>query len=244
MENRRNFYRILHVQRDAPLEVIQTSYRTLMQRLRMHPDLGGDPWQATVINEAFATLKDPVRRAAYDRGLGRLIVSREQAATDARLAPAESAATPGAEHPVPLVTCAFCETRHAPADATRPDALCTACASPLCRSVERPETDAAARAFHRSAREFALAFWLTWPQRAPCTGIATDLSIAGLRFRTPVELLLGERVKIDCAFCGAVAEVRHLASEPQGARRIWIVGAEFVTLWVKSPRGEFVSARA
>ena len=42
MENRRNYYRILHVQPDAPTEIIKSSYRTLMQKLRMHPDLGGD----------------------------------------------------------------------------------------------------------------------------------------------------------------------------------------------------------
>ena len=32
MQNRRNYYRILHVQQDAPVEIIKTSYRTLMHR--------------------------------------------------------------------------------------------------------------------------------------------------------------------------------------------------------------------
>jgi DnaJ-class molecular chaperone len=50
--NRRNYYRILHVQPDAPTEVIKSSYRTLMQRLKMHPDLGGDHSEAALINEA------------------------------------------------------------------------------------------------------------------------------------------------------------------------------------------------
>ena len=66
MENRRNLYRILHVQPDAPDEIIQSSYRTLMMKLRMHPDLGGDHYTATLINEAYAVLSDPARRAAYD----------------------------------------------------------------------------------------------------------------------------------------------------------------------------------
>ena len=47
------------------------SYLTLMRRLKMHPDLGGDHARAALINEAFATLVDPVRRAAYDRVLAR-----------------------------------------------------------------------------------------------------------------------------------------------------------------------------
>ena len=52
--NRRNYYRILHVQPDAPDAVIRTAYRTLMQKLRQHPDLGGDGATATLINEAYA----------------------------------------------------------------------------------------------------------------------------------------------------------------------------------------------
>ena len=67
MRNRRNYYRVLHVQRDAPPAVIKASYRAIMQRMTVHPDLGGDHAQAVLINEAFHTLSDPARRAAYDR---------------------------------------------------------------------------------------------------------------------------------------------------------------------------------
>lgn len=67
--NRRNHYRTLHVQPDAPLEVIKANYRTLMQTLRLHPDLGGDHQAAVQVNEAYAVLGDPGRRAAYDREL-------------------------------------------------------------------------------------------------------------------------------------------------------------------------------
>ncbi|MDH4065885.1 MAG: DnaJ domain-containing protein, partial [Acidobacteriota bacterium] len=67
--NRRNHYRTLHVQPDAPVEAIRASYRTLMQSLKLHPDLGGDHWTAVHVNAAYAVLTDPVRRAAYDREL-------------------------------------------------------------------------------------------------------------------------------------------------------------------------------
>ena len=53
MKNKRNYYRVLHVQPDAPKEIIRSSYRTMMQKLRMHPDLGGDDWNASLINEAY-----------------------------------------------------------------------------------------------------------------------------------------------------------------------------------------------
>ncbi len=65
--NRRNYYRILHVQPDAAAEVIEASYRALMRCL--HPDRGGSSWQAALLNEARAVLTDPVRRAAYDQEL-------------------------------------------------------------------------------------------------------------------------------------------------------------------------------
>lgn len=69
MNNKRNYYRILHVQPDAPLEIIQSSYRTLMQKLKQHPDLGGEHWNASIINEAYGVLTDPEKRKAYDQAL-------------------------------------------------------------------------------------------------------------------------------------------------------------------------------
>lgn len=69
VKNKRNYYRILYVQPDAPAEVISASYRTLMQKLRQHPDLGGENWNASVINEAYRVLSDDKERRAYDRVL-------------------------------------------------------------------------------------------------------------------------------------------------------------------------------
>jgi len=69
LSNRRNYYRILYVQPDAPIEVIKANYRALMQKLRVHPDVGGDDWNASLLNAAYAALRDVKRRAAYDRKL-------------------------------------------------------------------------------------------------------------------------------------------------------------------------------
>lgn len=61
-----DYYALLHVDAGAPDAVIRASYRTLMQRLRAHPDLGGDHDAAALLNAAYATLRDPRRRAEYD----------------------------------------------------------------------------------------------------------------------------------------------------------------------------------
>ena len=65
-----NFYETLGVSRNSEPEVIEAAYRALMKKY--HPDLWrGDPaaaeTRAKQINEAFATLRDPMRRRAYDR---------------------------------------------------------------------------------------------------------------------------------------------------------------------------------
>ena len=69
MRNRRNYYRMLHVQPDAPLDVIKASYRALMMKMRFHPDLGGDHETAALINAAFALLSDPMGRQQCDQSL-------------------------------------------------------------------------------------------------------------------------------------------------------------------------------
>ena len=48
--NRRNYYRLLHVQADAPAEVIKAAYRALIAL--HHPDKGGSTWLAGRLNEA------------------------------------------------------------------------------------------------------------------------------------------------------------------------------------------------
>lgn len=69
MIERRNYYRILHVQPDAPMTVINESYRILMHKLKTHPELENPDWNADLLNIAFNTLRDPSKRAEYDREL-------------------------------------------------------------------------------------------------------------------------------------------------------------------------------
>lgn len=69
MDKTHNYYQLLHVLPDAPAPVIKASYRAMMQKMRHHPDLGGDPSRAQWLNEAVDTLCNPARRAIYDREL-------------------------------------------------------------------------------------------------------------------------------------------------------------------------------
>ena len=69
MDNQWNYYRILQVQPDAPFEVIRHNYLLLLKTLRLHPDLGGSEKDTRLVNIAYETLSDPVKRARYDREL-------------------------------------------------------------------------------------------------------------------------------------------------------------------------------
>ncbi|ASJ71552.1 DnaJ domain-containing protein [Granulosicoccus antarcticus] len=78
-----DYYQLLHVMPDAPAPVIKASYRAMMQKLRHHPDLGGDPAQAQLLNEAVDVLCNPAKRARYDSDLKAFSLRAEQSAKQA-----------------------------------------------------------------------------------------------------------------------------------------------------------------
>ncbi|MFP4160155.1 MAG: DnaJ domain-containing protein [Desulfobacterales bacterium] len=69
MDNQWNYYRILQVQPDASFEVIRHNYLIILKKLRIHPDLGGSEKDTRLLNIAYETLSDPVKRARHDREL-------------------------------------------------------------------------------------------------------------------------------------------------------------------------------
>ena len=67
-------YAVLGVDPDADAATIRRAYRALARR--HHPDFGGDTQEMVVINDAWHTLRDPERRARYNRQLRRPIPRR------------------------------------------------------------------------------------------------------------------------------------------------------------------------
>lgn len=78
-----DYYKLLHVQRDAPSPIIKASYRAMMQKMQHHPDLGGDEKTAQQLNLAVSVLCNPDKRSQYDQALA-------QAEFHARPAPASA----------------------------------------------------------------------------------------------------------------------------------------------------------
>lgn len=228
MDNRRNYYRILHVQPDAPDEIIRSSYRTLMTKLRRHPDLGGDHLTATTINEAYAVLSDPEKRAAYDDAWRSVAAMPEQ----------EQAAP----EPVPDVLCRFCGAAHGFRGHIHASATCTTCNTPLA-PVVRERLDSGQRAISRVPRRLALSYFTGWPGNGPFPGETRDLSLHGLRFVTHTALPVTKLVKVECE--ALVALVRVVACSDNDERDWrWLIRSEYVTVRFRRSRGGFLATRA
>ena len=256
MKNRRNHYRILHVQRDAPTEVIRSTYRTMMQKLKMHPDLGGDHTNAALVNEAFAVLSDPVSRAEYDAVFAADRDSSHVSATEAERRQGAHAASGeeagGTEaHDTGSSTqlrsdeqCLFCLARCQPVQFRGPDDLCSNCDSPIYPAEQRRFEVDCQRAIARIPKRASASFLVGWPVEEQQNGSVHDISLSGMQLRTNDELSDGQIIMVSTGVLDAVArvvDIRQLAAEERAA---WRVGLVFLTMKIHRLRGSFVSVEA
>jgi curved DNA-binding protein CbpA len=227
MKDQLNYYQILHVAPDAPLEIIRSSYRTLMQKLRMHPDLGGDRDAAARINRAYNTLANPQQRAAYDRSHYGHDFDRMSAAND----PAELPAPAGGAQ------CVFCGSDNSHREEMRSD-RCYCCDSPLkLSSFSVTEVDGR-RTINRLARSHPVQLWTQWPQQ-PYSAETADISLGGMKLISPRWLANDQVVKIQSPVLAATGRVMRCAEE----RDAWGVGVQFLSLHFEKVRGSFVAER-
>lgn len=267
MKNRRNYYRILHVQPDAPPAIVRASYRTLMQKLKLHPDLGGDELSARWLNEAYAVISDPARRASYDQeegfGPGGQKASadhrrhdrdgRAQGPCETRRGPAKGAAAPkyassstGGIKPSPRTpgasTCAFC-------GAIQPNfrhktiiPACTHCDSPQQAATELRLSDHQERAIWRMQREGGVSFYTRWPQTQAHRGTVTDLSLTGMGIHSTVSLEPGAVIKVNTREFQALVRVANCTRVALvGGVRGFRAGGQFLTLEFSARSGNFIS---
>lgn len=253
MNNRRNLYRILYVQPEAPLEIIKASYRSLMTKLKVHPDLGGDHESAVLINQAYAVLSDPKKRRQYDemlhsrksQGHGRPVheapIDTHESSRPRRSGtyqavwdddrPPSSAA---------LQRCLFCGTDLA--FAPRANKHCIHCASPLAPAQPIPNDRLrelfGRRASPRIAKAGALVIYPSWPH-AGYSARLRDLSPSGISMLTEYGARIGQILKFNSDNLKGIARV--VSVRVNGAN--FLVHASFLTAEFVTKVGVFVTEK-
>ncbi len=227
MENRRNYYRILQVQPDAPVEVIKASYRALMRELRLHPDLGGEHWNAKVLNEAYATLSHPRRRAAYDKRLYQRYTNNPNCPSDKQL----------------LVTdfCPFCQKPLA--RQALDERSCPNCKSPLKNESAAEADELSRRSMARITKSGTIRYQTSWPQKAKEAKLV-DISPSGMRFLCDEQLKLGLQLKITCTTLQASAKVVNVNEVEKNGGTLYAVGVSFLAVTYVQTSGSFYSVSA
>lgn len=250
MKSRQNYYRILHVQPDAPQEIIKASYRTILMQLQSHPDLGGSHAGAVLLNEAYAVLGDPGRRAQYDLEL-RL---QEELQQGKKQESGHSGGAPRGPGPNPSATqeetrypgqksCVFCGAPYWEPPTPQPEDLCGRCGSPLHHVVRVRGESECRRLLQRMPKGGEVVFYSEWPGRGG-KGWIRDLSAQGMCFKAAQPFPRNQIIKMDSSLLGAVGRVVYCRK----ARRVrgfrYVIGVEFVTLAFQRVSGTFVSKSA
>jgi len=226
MKNRRNYYRILRVQPDAPVEIIRASYRTLMRELKAHPDLGGSTSEASILNEAYETLSDPERRAAYDRKIQATRFNRTFSESKPDTDPSDAD------------RCPFCKKSLTPKILS--GKVCPVCGVPL-PSFRQPDLERERRrTIERMKKNDPLTYSCSWPER-PKNGTMIDLSLKGMRFLCSEKLATGTVLKISAPLlkaCGVVTNQKQMDEKGNAA---YAIGISFISVIFEETRGAFIS---
>jgi len=244
MKNNRNYYQILHVQQDAPVEVIRSSYRTIMQRLKMHPDLGGDHEEAAVVNQAYAVLTHAEKRAKYDEAL--LASENDESIDTSRKRKTQS--NPSApKKPAyynreiePSEYCSFCRAKHSLGNNIEPHSECKQCGSTLYPAIKHTFQKDDKRMIERIDKQWPVTFFTEWPDAVAYTGQTQDVSLNGLQMLTAVSLQEGQLLKMKSQTLDAVVRVMNYREDYEQGVKLWRVGMEFITLRFYKSHGTFV----
>jgi len=226
MKNRRNYYRILQVQPDAPPEIIHASYRTMMRELKRHPDLGGSTSEASILNEAYEVLSDPQRRAKYDEELFLEYTKKAHSYT---------------KRPITPVFCPIC--KRALSRKPEPGEICSTCQTPLESYGTQESGRASSRVLERTKSSDRIHYYSVWPGEA-AEGTMIDFSPRGMRFLCKEKLPPQTVLKISCDLFEASGTVTNVREEISNRRRRYAVGVSFLAVRFADSHGTFLSTSA
>ncbi len=230
--NRRNHYRLLHVQYDAPAEVIKASYRALMSL--HHPDKGGEAAEAVMLNQAYSVLSDAARRTQYDAQrkarATRPSVRGERVTSAEQRAPARQTS---------LRACPLCQLSSP--TIIRQNTRCSRCRAPL--APVRLPGDPLAPNERRGLPRVSKSDWALLHQGWPSEVIDVrmrDLSPIGISIYCGTELPLNCAVRV----IGAAFDVVTDVVSCRRVGKVFVMHGRVLTALLGNPVGGFVSKSA
>lgn len=244
--NRRNYYRILHVQPDAPLEIIRASYRAMMGPLKMHPDFGGDHEIAALINQAWEVLSDPAKRAAYDRKIESNLANGARKTSSNRFDYAKQKSADAKASPthtnseLDRSACLFCST--ALPSEIGPETCCRSCGSPLApppMPVKLGKELFGRRRLPRIQRSQSVIVHVT-QEGGPLPAKIRNISDSGMGLELETMVREGEVIRVLAHEFEALTQV--LATRWYSQR--WIISLRLVSIKFAKRQGVFVSTYA
>jgi len=239
--NKKNYYQILHVQQDAPSEVIRSTYRTMMQKMKMHPDLGGNQGDAALINEAYSVLMNPDARADYDSSLANI---NNSSANQAYANQQSQYDNQKITKVVKENQCVFCELPHQHGQHAKPDSQCLRCGSALFPSTRQNFDLSGNRLINRIEKQWPVSFYMHWSDARSYIGMTQDVSLNGIQLLSNTYVENGMVLKLSSHMIDAVAIVVNSRSDHTILRKRWRIGLEFLTLRFHQIQGAFIKIDA
>ncbi len=207
------------------MEVIRSSYYTIMRKLQQHPDLGGDHWNAATINEAYEVLSDEKTRTDYDKKLFHDYTQKLHA--DER----------DSRKSLHTIFCPFC--KYPLARETEPPNVCPQCKSPLLEDNPDKNTTSCRRVLQRLKVRGKIRFYCHWPEKGLEAEIV-DMSPNGMRFRCVKKLERNAIIKITNPAFIAIAQIVDICKIHK-LSLYYDVGVKFVAVKFSNQTGMFYS---
>ena len=229
MKNRRNYYRILQVQPDAPNAVIKASYFAHLRDLKQHPDCGGDHWNASILNEAYGVLSNDNKRTIYDKKLFNYYTKT---------------VFPGKIPGKTPVVSVFCPTCKRPIGRNNPlEKSCHYCKNIDLSTNQKNVTESYIRTVIRFKRIGNVNYFISCSQIGKVAKLV-DISTKGMRFICDRKLDIGTTIKVVNSLGNAVARVVNIQESEHKGKRYYLVGIHFQSASFHEQKGSFYSASA
>jgi curved DNA-binding protein CbpA len=197
-----------------------------MRDLKNHPDLGGDNWNAGILNEAYEILGDSTKRAEYNKELFKIYTENNHRHANSFKE---------------TDTNKVCQIRRKPmAGSSNTGDDCIKCGSLVSSKAGQSDHSSHRRSVIRMKSNGKIRYRLSSSFLGRDAELR-DLSPRGVRFLCTEQLKEESTLKLKSSLFDAEAEVLFAKQEVVGGQIRYVVGASFLNVYFHNKRGSFYS---